>query len=128
MQTYGFFALVPLIALASPALADGDAAAGKVLFAKCTACHSLDTPVNKIGPHLTGIVGRKGASVADYTKYSEAMKKAASGGLVWDEATLTTYLAAPKKIIPGTRMIFTGFKKPDDIANLIAYLKTAPAK
>lgn len=47
---------------------------------------------------------------------------------VWDEETLTTYLAAPRNVVKGTRMTFPGLKKPDDIANLITYLKKFSAE
>lgn len=110
-----------------PAFADGDAVAGKAVFSKCAACHSRDTPKNRVGPHLMGIVGRPAASVPDYTKYSDAMRKAGADGLVWDEAMLAKYLAGPKVLVPGTKMMFPGLKSPGDIANLIAYLETAAA-
>jgi cytochrome c len=113
--------------LAQPAFADGDAMAGKAVFGKCTACHSADQPKNRVGPYLTGVVGRHAAAVADYTKYSPAMKKAGAGGMVWDEKTLATYLASPKTVVPGTKMMFSGLKSEADIANVIAYLRTNPA-
>jgi len=119
-------ALACLAALAVPfsaAAADGSAEAGAAVFKKCTACHNAEEPVNKVGPHLVGIVGRPAASLADYATYSEAMKEAAAGGLAWDEETLATYLAGPKKMIPKTRMAFSGLKSEDDIAAVIAYLK-----
>jgi cytochrome c len=45
----------------------------------------------------------------------------------WKEETLYDYLLNPKKYIPGTKMVFAGLKKPEDRANLIAYLKQATA-
>lgn len=30
----------------------------------------------------------------------------------------------PKALIPGNKMVFVGLKKPDDVANLVAYLET----
>lgn len=104
--------------------AEGSAEAGAVVFKKCTACHNADKPVNKVGPHLVGIIDRPVASVADYGKYSDAMKEEGGKGLKWDEATLTTYLAAPKKMIPKTRMAFSGLKSEQDVADVIAYLKS----
>ncbi|HEV7250108.1 MAG TPA: c-type cytochrome [Shinella sp.] len=103
--------------------AEGSAEAGAVVFRKCTACHSADKPMNKVGPHLVGIVDRPAASLADYGNYSDAMKAAAAGGLTWDEATLAAYLAGPRKMIPKTRMAFTGLKA-GDAADVIAYLKS----
>lgn len=56
--------------------------------------------------------------------YSEANKSAA---VQWGEDTLFDYLKAPKKYIPGTKMVFAGLKKKKDRLNLIAYLKEATA-
>lgn len=109
------------LCLAVPALAEGDAIAGKAVFRKCMACHSTE-PVNKVGPTLSGIIGRPVASIEDYS-YSEAMRAFAEGGKQWNEGLIAEYLMAPKAMVPGTRMTFAGLKKIEDIANLIAYLK-----
>lgn len=47
--------------------------------------------------------------------------------MTWEEGTLYDYLLNPKKYIPGTKMVFAGLKKPQDRADLIAYLKSATA-
>ncbi len=117
--------LAAMVMAATPALADGDAAAGEKVFIKCKACHENEQGVNKIGPTLKGIVGRKGASVGGYA-YSDAMKAKGAEGLVWDEATLTAYLPDPKAYVPGTKMAFAGLKNPQEVADVIAYLKTKP--
>jgi cytochrome c len=109
------------LCLAAPALAEGDAIAGKAVFKKCMACHSTE-PVNKVGPTLSGIIGRPVASIADYN-YSGAMRAFGEGGKQWNEGLIAEYLMAPKAMVPGTRMTFAGLKKIEDIANLIAYLK-----
>jgi cytochrome c len=110
---------------ATPAFADGDAAAGEKVFIKCKACHENEQGVNKIGPTLKGIVGRKGASVEGYA-YSDGAKAKAAEGLVWDEATLAAYLPDPRAYVPGTKMAFAGLKSPQEVADVIAYLKTKP--
>jgi len=108
-----------LAALSSPALADGDATAGKKVFNKCKACHTLTEGKNKVGPSLFGIMGKPAAAIKGF-KYSKALK---NSGLTWDEETMEKYLAKPKKLVPGTRMAFAGLKKEKDIDNVIAYIK-----
>lgn len=120
-----FTALAAAVLFAAPAHADGDAAAGEKVFVKCKACHENEKGVNKVGPTLKGVVGRKAASVPDY-KYSEAMTAKGAEGVVWDEATLAAYLPDPKAFVPKTKMAFAGLKKPEDVANVIAYLKAHP--
>ncbi len=124
-KTAIFAGLASIMLIATPAMAEGDAAKGEKVFAKCKACHENEKGVNKVGPTLKGIVGRKAASVADY-KYSDAMIAKGAEGIVWDEATLTAYLPDPKKFVPGTKMAFAGLKKPEEVADVIAYLKAHP--
>jgi cytochrome c len=119
-------AIGAVLAAAMPAVAQ-DAEAGKKIFNRCKACHDVEQAKNKVGPHLVGIVGRKAASLADFA-YSDPMKKKGAEGLVWDDANITAYMTDPKGFIPGNKMAFAGLKKPEDIANLIAYLKTFPAQ
>jgi cytochrome c len=105
-----------------PALADGDAARGQTLFSRCSACHTV-TEQNKMGPHLSGVFGRTAGTVAGYT-YSKAMVAYAKP---WDEATLDTFLTAPNKVVPGTKMAAGAIANPQDRADIIAYLKTLGA-
>jgi cytochrome c len=100
-----------------------DAAEGEKVFKKCMVCHTAEDATNKVGPSLKGVVGRKAASVEGF-KYSPAMQAKAAEGVVWDEATLTVYLPDPKAFVPGTKMVFPGLKNLQDVANVIAYLKT----
>jgi nitrite reductase (NO-forming) len=100
----------------------GDAAAGRQVFKKCQACHSLEPGKTILGPSLAGIVGRKSAVDANFS-YSPAMKQAA---LTWDPSTLDAYLAEPAKIVPGNRMPFPGLKTDRDRQDVIAFL-AAPA-
>jgi cytochrome c len=98
----------------------GVAANGAKVFAQCKACHVTDKGVNKVGPSLHGIVGRKSGTVAGFN-YSTANK---NSGVTWTEATLFTYLENPRKFMPGTKMAFAGLKNPQQRADVIAYLKT----
>jgi cytochrome c len=104
-----------------------DAAAGEKLFSRCKACHAIgEGAKNRVGPELNGIVGRK-AGRADGFNYSPAMAKAGADGLVWDEAALKSFLADPRGFVKGTKMAFPGFKKEDDLGNIVAYLKSFAA-
>jgi cytochrome c2 len=126
-------ALVPLAALlfvpapaqAAPkatakaaAAPKGDAVHGQQLYAQCKICHSVDTDKNLIGPSLKGVVGRKSGEAVGFN-YSANMKKA---GLTWTPQTLSEFLTAPMKKVPGTRMAYGGMAKPEDRDDLIAYL------
>jgi cytochrome c len=98
----------------------GDASAGEKVFLKCRACHQIgEGAKDAVGPVLNGIVGRKAGTYPDYS-YSDANK---NSGITWDEATLKEYLKNPRAKVPGTKMIFAGLPKDEDIDNVIAYLK-----
>ena len=101
-----------------------DAEAGKKVFNKCKACHTLAAGKHRIGPSLAGVFGRKAGTVDKY-KFSKAMTEAGEGGLIWSEKTLTEYLVKPRDYIKGTKMTFAGLKKQSDIDNLMAFLKEA---
>jgi cytochrome c len=110
--------LMPLVTICPAGAADVEA--GKVDFKKCALCHTTEAGKNKIGPSLFGVVGRKAASVDNFN-YSEAMKKYDH---TWDAETLDTYLADPRAIVPGTKMIFPGIKDEKERQDVIAYLET----
>jgi cytochrome c len=97
-----------------------DAAAGETVFnTKCKVCHQIgEGAKNFVGPELNGLIGRTTGSVEGYN-YSDANK---NSGITWDEAKLKEYLANPKGVIPGTKMIFSGLSKETDRDNLVAYL------
>jgi cytochrome c len=106
-------------------LASANPEAGAAVFKKCTACHTGESGgANKVGPNLWNIVNRPLASHEGFA-YSAPMKEFAQGGsVVWDYQHLSDFLASPKGYIKGTAMGFAGVKKPDERANLIAYLRT----
>lgn len=106
-------------------LATADATAGQAVEKKCSACHTIDKGgANKVGPNLWDIVNRPIASHEGFA-YSGAMKEFSQGGsVVWDYEHLDQFLASPKGLVKGTAMGFAGLKKPDERANLIAYMRT----
>lgn len=99
----------------------GDATAGEKTFRQCAACHKIEAGKNGIGPSLNGVAGRKAGTGAGYN-YSGPMKNA---NLIWNDQTLADYLENPRKKVPGTKMTFAGLRKPQDRANVIAYMKKA---
>lgn len=104
------------------ALAEGDAAAGKRVFAKCMACHTVNEGQHRVGPSLYGIVGRTAGTVEGFRNYSPANK---DSGVVWTADVLFDYLENPQAFMPGTRMVFPGLPSEKDRADLIAYLQSA---
>jgi nitrite reductase (NO-forming) len=100
---------------------DGDPVAGRQVYKKCQACHSLELGKNTVGPSLAGIMGQKSAEVPNYD-YSPALKGA---NLVWDAATLDVYLLDPQKLVPKNKMPFPGLKSANERKDVIAYLAAA---
>lgn len=116
--------LAILSALTCQAMADdGDSARGAELFPiRCIECHAIaETSDKKVGPSLRGLIGRASGSLEGF-EYSDAMR---SAGIVWSEETLKSYLAAPRKVVPGTKMNFNGLKRPGEVEDIVAYLLEA---
>lgn len=108
---------IDIIALLAQAKADN----GKNLMKKCEMCHDdAKGGPNKVGPNLWGVVGNKKGHRTDY-QYSKALL--AKGG-DWTYEDLYHMINKPSGFIPGTKMTFMGFKKPEDVADVIAYLRT----
>ncbi len=108
---------VPIAAL----LASADPQAGAQVFKKCAACHTIEQGgANKVGPNLWATMGKPLGHVASFA-YSDKLK--AKGG-AWDWEAMSAWLAAPAKYVPGTKMTFAGLSKPQDRANVIAYMNT----
>lgn len=105
--------------LPAPALAD--AAQGKNVFQQqCAICHASVAGGKKNGPSLYGVVGRTSGTLPGYS-YSTAMKKAA---LTWTPDELSTYLAAPRQTVPGTKMTYNGVADKAKLADVVLYLQT----
>lgn len=105
-------------------LASADIAKGERQAKACQACHSLaNGGPNAIGPGLWGVVGRNVAKHEGFT-YSAAFQTVAAAHPVWTYEELFQFLAAPSQYAQGTAMSFAGIKKPEDRANLLAYLNT----
>ena len=100
-------------------LASADVKKGEKVFGKCKACHKLEDGANSTGPYLTGLIDRPIGTASGF-KYSGALNQA---GEAWDVDTLNVFLESPKALTPGTTMSFKGLSKPQDRANVIAYLQ-----
>jgi cytochrome c len=91
---------------------------GKDLFERrCSGCHALD--IDKEGPRLRGVYGRKAGSMPGF-EYSEGLKKSA---IRWDKESLERWLAGPDAMVPDTDMAFR-VANGDERTALIAYLKS----
>lgn len=102
-------------------LAAADPAAGEKVFAKCTACHTINSGgANGIGPNLWAIMGKPIGKHIPGFAYSSALS--GKGGN-WDYANMDAWLKSPKAFADGTKMSFAGLSKPEDRANIMAYLK-----
>ena len=98
----------------------GDAKKGEADFITCKTCHAIEAGVNKIGPSLHGVVGRKAGIIPGFT-YSAANK---NSGITWTPEKLFQYLEGPQRVVPGTKMTFAGWPTdPQKRADVIAYLK-----
>lgn len=107
-----------------PYMANADIEAGKAQIKKCTACHTFEKGgKDGVGPNQWGLFGSIVGHKTDYS-YSDAIKELHDKGVHWNEQELSEFLKKPKKFAPGNKMSFAGIKKPEDRANLIAYLKT----
>ena len=95
-------------------------AAGKELFNKCSACHSLDESKNAFGPSLIGVVGRQAAVLPRFA-YSDALR---NSGLTWTEDNLRKWVAGNDEFVPGTRMRHVAITDTAEQDYLLAYLKT----
>jgi cytochrome c len=112
------------IALSGHAIHAQDTDAGATVFKKCKACHKVGAGAkNGVGPHLNGVFGREAGSIPDF-KYSKSMQRAGHDKLIWTDETLTAFTENPKSLVSKTKMSFRGIKDPQQIADLLAYLRT----
>lgn len=114
-----------LLAVGGAAFIPGAAARpapdGEAIFRqRCMACHRIaaDQPA-AAGPNLFGVVNRRAG--AGSFRYSPAMREA---GLTWTPANLDRFLAAPTKVVPGTRM-FVALPDAAQRQAVISYLAQA---
>ncbi|MCX5516635.1 cytochrome c family protein [Kaistia algarum] len=104
-----------------------NAEAGATVAKKCAACHNfVEGAGAKVGPDLYGVLDRPIGEMAGF-KYSAPLQKAHEAGEKWTYEHLYHFLKKPSADMPGTAMGFAGLPKPEDRANVIAYLRTLAA-
>ena len=114
-------AVTPKIAPISAKFSTADPVIGQAIFARsCVQCHHIDAKNGtKTGPNLWGVVGRKKASMQNFS-YSDTLK---NWGASWSYQDLNAFLWGPAITAPGVRMKFAGIEDETDRVNLIAYLR-----
>ena len=110
-------------------LASATAEAGAKVFAKCSACHTIEQGgANGIGPNLFAVMGTKiGAHAAGYA-YSPALS---GHGGEWTWENMDAWLKNPRAFADGTKMSFAGLSSAEDRAALMVYMESmggAPAR
>ena len=86
-------------------------------------------PASPDSPHLREAVAaalpthaQPGGDCSVALNAAMALNALVEKGGAWTYGDLDAFLSAPKAYVPGTKMLFPGFKKPQDRANLILYL------
>jgi cytochrome c len=92
---------------------------GRSVAVPCWTCHDLAGTVKKVGPSLLGLYGRR-SGMAPNQKGSPALVAAA---IVWDDRTLSAFLANPSGFVPGNRMVSPGVGDSDARSDLLFYLR-----
>jgi cytochrome c len=105
-----------------PLLAKANPTDGANVAKQCAACHTFDKGgPNRIGPNLYGVIGGPHAHVEGFA-YSKAME--GMHDKKWDYEELNKFLTNPKAYAPGTKMTFVGLRKPEQRADVIAFLRS----
>jgi cytochrome c len=120
-------AIVLVAALAGTAAAQDTAETekkGAAAYRLCAACHSLQPGVHLSGPSLADLWGKRAASVPDFGRYTDALKKSE---IVWDENSLYGWVADPQGMVPGTTMTFRGVENAETRTQIITFLRRALA-
>ena len=103
-------------------MAKADPAKGQQVAKVCLQCHTFAKgEPNKIGPNLWDIMEENIATVSGY-QFSPALL--ADKDKKWTRDELNIWLYKPQEFAHGTKMTFPGLPKPQDRADVIAYLES----
>jgi len=96
---------------------------GAEVFRACVACHTLSPDeANKAGPTLSGIFGRRIATLPGYN-FSPALKKL---DIVWTPETVSKlFEIGPAQYTPGTKMPEQTIGSSEDRKALVDFLARA---
>jgi cytochrome c len=99
---------------------------GAEIFRACIACHTLsETEVQRAGPTLAGLYGRKIASLPGY-RFSDALK---TMDIVWTPQTVSKlFEIGPNAYTPGTKMPEQRIGSAEDRRALTDFLARATSK
>lgn len=92
---------------------------GRSIAVPCWTCHDLAGTVEKLGPSLLGLYGRRSGMAPGY-EGSDAMRAAS---IVWDDRMLAAFLSNPARFVPGNRMVSGGVQDPAGLSDLLFYLR-----
>ena len=80
---------------------------GQETYKWCRFCHTVKKGEKAlVGPNLYAIWGQRAGTAPGFA-YSAAMMKARDRGLVWNDQTISDYIANPDGFMPGTSMIIS---------------------
>lgn len=127
-RTLAFVPAVLWLALASTPVKADDSDPGHAQFVKsCGTCHTVEPNAEiRQGPNLNGVLGRTAGTLAEFPSYSEALKKAGAGGLVWSEEKLDKWISDAPGLVPDSNMFYSQ-PDPDKRKLIIGFLKSAGA-
>jgi cytochrome c len=111
-------AILAAAGMAGAATDDGALRRGEQVYARCAACHAVES--NRTGPQHCGLFGRRAGTAPGFTAYSQALR---DSKIVWDARSLDVFLQDPMKAVPGTTMGYAGVKDPKERSDLIAWLR-----
>ncbi len=104
--------------------ADEGAPSNAQFIKSCGTCHAAEQGAElRQGPNLATVFGRTAGTLAEYPQYSDALKTAGAGGLVWNEETLDKWITGAADLVPGTNMPYSQ-PDPEKRKLVIAYLKS----